>query len=167
MRGGKGWVYEGGIREPWIIRYPGVTQAGVTCDEPICSIDVFPTVNAAAKVDVDHEIDGIDLMPALKGESLDRESLYWHYPHYSNQGGMPGGAIRTGDFKLVERYEDGQVHLYNLKDDIGEQNDLRDQDPDRVKEMRANLHRWYKEVGAKFLRKKGDGPEPWRPENVK
>ena len=166
LRGGKGWVYEGGIREPWIIRYPGVTQAGATCDEPICSIDVFPTVNAAAKVDVDHEIDGIDLMPVLKGKSLDRESLYWHYPHYSNQGGMPGGAIRTGDFKLVERYEDGQVHLYNLKDDIGEQNDLRDQHPDRVKEMRANLHRWYKETGAKFLRKNGNGPEPWRPENV-
>ena len=163
FRGGKGWVYEGGIREPWIIRYPGVTQAGATCDKPICSIDVFPTVNAAAEINIDHEVDGVDLMPVLKGQSLEREALYWHYPHYSNQGGMPGGAIRMGDFKLIERYEDGQVHLYDLKDDIGEKNDLSDEHPERVTEMRAKLHNWYKQVGAKFLRKNGDGPEPWQP----
>ena len=164
LRGGKGWVYEGGIREPWIIRYPGVTKAGTTCDDPICSIDVFPTINAAAKIEVDHKVDGVDLLPVLEGkESLKREALYWHYPHYSNQGGMPGGAIRMGDFKLVERYEDGQVHLYNLKDDIGEQHDLRAKHPDLVTEMREKLHNWYKDVGAKFLRKNGDGPEPWRP----
>ena len=168
LRGGKGWVYEGGIREPWIIRYPGVTKAGTTCDDPICSIDVFPTINAAAKIEVDHKVDGVDLLPVLEGkESLKREALYWHYPHYSNQGGMPGGAIRMGDFKLVERYEDGQVHLYNLKDDIGEQNDLRAKHPDLVTEMREKLHNWYKDVGARFLRKNGDGPEPWRPGNAK
>ncbi len=163
LRGGKGWAYEGGIREPWIIRYPKITQAGATCDQAICSIDLFPTINAAAGVEFKHEIDGVDLMPALKGHSLEREALYWHYPHYSNQGGMPGGAIRVGDFKLLERYEDGRVHLYNLKDDIGERNDLSEQQPERVAEMRANLHRWYETVGAKFLRKNGDGPEPWRP----
>ena len=165
LRGGKGWVYEGGIREPWIIRYPGVTKPGATSDEPICSIDLFPTINAAAGVKSKRKIDGINLTPALKGESLDREALYWHYPHYSNQGGIPGGAIRMGDFKLIERYEDGQVHLYNLKDDIGERKDLREQHPDRVKKMRTKLHQWYKEVGAKFLRRNGDGPQPWRPES--
>ena len=124
LRGGKGWVYEGGIREPWIIRYPSVTQAGAVCDTPICSIDLFPTINSAAGVDVKHEVDGVDLLPLLKGGAIEREALYWHYPHYSNQGGMPGGAIRMGDYKLLERYEDGRVHLYNLKNDIGERNDV-------------------------------------------
>ena len=164
LRGGKGWVYEGGIREPWIIRYPGVTKAGAVSDVPICSIDVFPTINAAAGAAVTHEVDGVDLHPVLRGgDSLDREALYWHYPHYSNQGGMPGGAIRVGDFKLLERYEDGRVHLYNLKDDIGEQNDLGEQHPQRVVEMRDALHRWYVDTGARFLRQKENGPEPWRP----
>lgn len=129
LRGGKGWVYEGGIREPWIVRYPGVTKAGSVSNEPICSIDVFPTLATAAGFDVDYEIDGINLLPALKGKRLDRKSLFWHYPHYSNQGGFPGGAIREGDYKLVERYEDGRVHLYNLKDDIGERKDLSAQEP--------------------------------------
>jgi len=102
-------------------------------------------------------------MPALKGEELERDALYWHYPHYSNQGGIPGGAIRMGDFKLVERYEDGRVHLYNLADDIGEQKDLAEQFPERVSDMRHRLHVWYKEVGAKFLQQRADGPEPWYP----
>ncbi len=163
LRAGKGWVFEGGIREPWIIRYPGVTQAGALSDEMICSIDLFPTVAAAAGVPVTHEIDGIDILPALKGGSLKRDALYWHYPHYSNQGGIPGGAVREGDFKLVERYEDGGVHLYNLKDDPGEQHDLAAQHPERVAAMRARLHTWYKSLDAKFLQKKAKGPEPWRP----
>ncbi|MGJ8676701.1 MAG: sulfatase [Akkermansiaceae bacterium] len=163
LRGGKGWVYEGGIREPWIIRYPGVTQEGVVSEQPICSIDLFPTVLSAAGVPVEHEVDGIDLTPALKGEELGRKSLYWHYPHYSNQGGIPAGAVREGDYKLVERYEDGRVHLYNLKDDMGEQNDIAAQEPERVAAMRANLHSWYESMDAKFLQKKGNGPDPWRP----
>ncbi|MGJ8653593.1 MAG: sulfatase [Opitutaceae bacterium] len=163
LRGGKGWTYEGGIREPWIIRYPGVTQAGSLSDEIICSIDLFPTLAAAAGVAVDHVIDGVNIAPALKGGALDRQSLFWHYPHYSNQGGIPSGAIREGDFKLVERYEDGRVHLYNLKDDIGEQDDLATKFPERVAQMRARLHDWYETVDAKFLRQKTGGPKPWRP----
>ena len=163
LRGGKGWVYEGGIREPWIIRYPGVTKAGSVSSELICSIDLFPTLASAAGAKVDHEIDGIDLLPALKGKALKTRPLYWHYPHYSNQGGIPGGAIREGDYKLFERYEDGRVHLYNLKDDIGEQNDLAAQQPERAARMRARLHAWYQTVDAQLLQKKGDGPEPWRP----
>lgn len=163
LRGGKGWVYEGGIRLPWIVHYPGVTTPGSVNSTPICSIDLFPTLAAAVGAEVKHEIDGVDLMPALKGEALDRQSLFWHYPHYSNQGGIPGGAIREGDFKLVERYEDGRVHLYNLADDIGEQNDLATQHPERVVEMRDRLHAWYKTVDAKFLQPKNNGPEPWRP----
>lgn len=163
FRGGKGWVYEGGIREPWIVRYPGVTKGGSVSSEPICSIDLFPTVAASAGIDVDHSVDGIDITPALRGEKLERRSLYWHYPHYSNQGGIPGGAIRQGDFKLFERYEDGRVHLYNLKTDIGEQKDLAAEMPERVAQMRANLHQWYQDVDAKFLQEK-NGESPWRPE---
>lgn len=163
LRGGKGWIYEGGIREPWIIRYPGVTKPGAISREPICSIDLFPTLAAAADVKSQHTVDGVDLMPALKGGSLDRQSLYWHYPHYSNQGGIPGGAIREGDLKLVERYEDGRVHLFNLKQDIGERNDLADQHPTEVAQMRARLHAWYKTVDAKFLQQKAGGTKPWAP----
>ena len=163
LRGGKGWVYEGGIREPWIIRYPGVTAPGSTCDEPICSIDLFPTLNAAAGIRLERQVDGVDLLPLLKGGTLEREALYWHYPHYSNQGGIPGGAIRMGDYKLIERYEDGRVHLYHLKQDPGEREDLGQQQPKRVADMRDRLHRWYREVDARFLRQKGDGPQPWRP----
>lgn len=162
LRGGKGWVYEGGIREPWIVRYPGVTKANTTSAEPICSIDLFPTVAAAAGITVQHEIDGIDIRQALEGKSLSRDALFWHYPHYSNQGGIPGGAIRMGKFKLFERYEDGRVHLYDLEADIGESNDLADSMPDRVQQMRSRLHDWYKTVDAKFLQPK-DGNTPWRP----
>ena len=124
---------------------------------------MFPTLAAVAGAEVKYEIDGVDLMPALKGETLNRKSLFWHYPHYSNQGGIPGGAIREGDFKLVERYEDGQVHLYNLASDIGEQKDIAAEKPELVSEMRGRLHEWYKSVDAKFLQPKDKGPQPWKP----
>ncbi|MEZ6128190.1 MAG: sulfatase [Planctomycetaceae bacterium] len=166
LRGGKGWVYEGGIREPWIVRYPGVTRPGSVSAEPICSIDLFPTIAAAAGIPVNHLIDGVDISPALRGEPLSPRSLYWHYPHYSNQGGIPGGAIREGDFKLFERYEDGRVHLYNLRTDIGESRDLANELPDRVAEMRQRLHAWYQTVDARFLQEK-DGRIPWQPDSGK
>jgi len=124
---------------------------------------LYPTVMAAVGIETKHVIDGFDLTPALKGDSLDRDTLYWHYPHYSNQGGIPGGAIRVGDFKLVERYEDGEIMLFNLKGDLGEQQDLAAQYPERVTEMRAQLHAWYESLDAKFLQQKKGGPEPWRP----
>ena len=163
LRGGKGWVYEGGIRVPWIVRYPNVTTAGSVNHEPICSIDLFPTLANLSGFEISNSIDGIDLLPAFQGQSLSRDTLYWHYPHYSNQGGMPGGAIRVGDFKLLGRYEDGRVHLYNLQDDIGELNDVSEQHPDRVTQMRSKLHAWYREVDAKFLRQLENGPKPWQP----
>ena len=162
LNGGKGWVNEGGIREPWLIRMPGVTEPGSVSDEVICSIDLFPTLTAAAGYETKHEIDGLDLMPVLQGEALNRNALYWHYPHYSNQQGIPGGAIRMGKYKLVENYEDGSVALFDLEADIGENRDLSAAQPERVSEMRAKLHDWYKEVDAKFLQPK-DGNEPWRP----
>ena len=163
FRGGKGWVYEGGIREPWIIRYPGVTKPGSVSSEIICSIDLLPTVASSVGYKFTHQVDGIDITPALKGKRLNRDALYWHYPHYSNQGGIPGGAIRVGNYKLFENYENGKVSLYNLKEDIGESNDLSSNEPKRVKDMRDRLHAWYKEVDAKFLQPKGGSSNPWRP----
>ena len=112
----------------------------------------------------DKHQDGVSLTPLLRGgNQLARDAIYWHYPHYSNQGGVPGGAIRMGDWKLIERYEDGRVHLYNLTRDIGERKDLATEFPDRVRTMRGKLHVWYRQVNAKFLQPKGNGPEPWRP----
>lgn len=166
LRGGKGWLYEGGIRENFLIRWPGVTKPGSVSDYPVMSTDFVPTLCAAAGVRLEHKVDGENLKPVLSGKNnaLSRKDLYWHYPHYSNQGGFPGGAIREGDWKLIERYEDGTVHLYNLCSDVGERNDLKSSHPDRVKAMRSRLHTWYKEVDAKFLQsKKGQAEKPWRP----
>ncbi|MBN2030585.1 sulfatase-like hydrolase/transferase [bacterium] len=168
LRGGKGWIYEGGIREPWIIKWPGVTRPGSTCHHPVISTDFYPTLLEAAGLPLNPQqhLDGVSLVPLLEGkDQINRESLFWHYPHYSNQGGFPGGAIREGDFKLVERYEDGRVHLYNLKDDIGEKNDLAASMPDRVNQMCERLHKWYNKVDAKFLQEK-EGRKPWKPDHT-
>lgn len=166
LRGGKGWLYEGGIREPFIISYPSVVKPG-TCSHPVISTDFYPTLLEIAGIPLQKKqhLDGISLLPLLTDNksSMKRDALYWHYPHYSNQGGFPGGAIRSGDFKLVERFETGHVSLYNLKNDPGERRDLAEKMPDRVKAMRPKLHGWYREVGAKFLTAKGSSGKPWRP----
>jgi arylsulfatase A-like enzyme len=166
LRGGKGWLYEGGIREPFLIRAPGITRPGSVCDHPVVSTDFYPTMLALAGLEPrpKQHMDGISLLPLLEGKHhLDREAIYWHYPHYSNQGGFPGGAVRMGDWKFIERLEDGQVHLFNLKEDLGEQHDLAKTDPDRVDAMRKKLHAWYNAVDGKFLRAKPGGPEPYQP----
>jgi arylsulfatase A-like enzyme len=165
LRGGKGWLYEGGIREPFVIRWPGVAKPGSTNATPVISTDFYPTMLDMAGLDAkpQQHLDGVSLTGALQGKETAERDLFWHYPHYSNQGGFPGAAIRRGDWKLVERFEDGRVHLFNLKDDLGERSDIAKKHPDRVAAMRERLHRWYEEVDAKFLRAKPDGPEPWRP----
>jgi arylsulfatase A-like enzyme len=167
LRGGKGWVFEGGIREPFLFSVPGMTKAGSVSSVPVISTDFYPTILEliGAPLKPTQHQDGVSLVSLLKGGGqLDREALYWHYPHYSNQGGIPGGAIRMGDWKLFERYEDGRVHLYNLRQDIGEKSDLAAEQVERVKTMRTKLHTWYTDVDAKFLRaKKGAGAKPWRP----
>ena len=166
LRGGKGWLYEGGIREAFLIRAPGFTTPGNVCDVPVMSIDFYPTLLELCGVAQKQgkPIDGESLVPLLKGGiRTKRKSLFWHYPHYSNQGGFPGGAIRAGHWKLVERYEDGRRHLYHLGDDLGERNDVAEKHPEIVDQMAAELHSWYREVDAKFLRAKPEGPEPWTP----
>ncbi len=165
LRGGKGWVYEGGIREAFLIRAPGVSRTGHVSDVPVVTMDFYPTLLELTGCPLRNgqHLDGRSLVSVLKGGSLDRRDLFWHYPHYSNQGGFPGGAIRRGDWKLIERFEDGRSHLYNLATDIGERNDVASQHPERVERMKEALHGWYDEVDAKFLRAKKDGPKPWAP----
>jgi arylsulfatase A-like enzyme len=133
---------------------------------PVISTDFYPTILDLAGLPArpDQHQDGVSLVPVLKGDgALARDALFWHYPHYSNQGGFPGGAVRMGRWKLAERYEDGRVHLYDLKEDIGERNDLAEIFPERAVSLRSRLHAWYRDVGAEFLRAKDGGPEPWRP----
>jgi len=166
LRGGKGWVYEGGIREPFLIKWPGMAKPGSVCDTPVISVDFYPTILEIAGLQPapGQILDGVSLVPLLKQSgTLEPRPLFWHYPHYSNQGGFPGGAVRVGDYKLIERFEDGRAHLYHLADDVGERHDLAVDHPDRVREMRQLLHQWYRQVDAKFLQAKPDGPEPWRP----
>ena len=165
FRGGKGWIYEGGIREAFLARCPGITTPGSVSSEPVCSTDFYPTIleYCGLPLKPNQHLDGQSLIPLMSGEErLSRENLFWHYPHYSNQGGFPAAALRNRDWKLIERFEDGRVHLYHLKDDPGERKDRSKDFPDRVMRMRENLHRWYREVDAKFLQPK-DGQQPWRP----
>jgi len=167
LRGGKGWVYEGGIREPFLIRWPDAVAPGTVCHTPVMSTDFYPTILQIAELPAQPEqhLDGVSLVPLLQQEGkIQRDALFWHYPHYSNQGGFPGGAIRIGDYKLIERYEDGRVQLFNLQTDIGERDDLAANDPQRVAMMRSRLHNWYEEVDAKFLQPKpGQSAVPWSP----
>lgn len=150
LRAGKGWPYEGGVRTPWIIRAPGVTKAGSVCDTPVISTDFYPTLLALCRLPLDpnQHRDGVSLVPLLKGEPLDRGPLFWHYPHYGNQGGAPCGAVRDGDWKLIEWYEDGAQELYHLSDDPSETHDLARDEPARVAKLRAELDAWRQRVGA-------------------
>jgi arylsulfatase A-like enzyme len=165
LRGGKGWMYEGGIREPWIWRVPGVTKAGTTCGVPMSSVDLLPTVlELTGHPAVSHEIDGVSIVSPLRAQPMPERALFWHYPHYGNQGGFPSSAIRLGQWKLIERLEDGRVHLFDLENDISEQSDLAKEQPERVAKMRDMLHAWYLKMDAKFLRER-KGAVPWRPKN--
>ena len=153
LRAGKGWLYEGGIREPMIVRWPGVTRPGSTCGTPVISDDFYPTMLEMAGLPLrpTQHRDGTSIVPLLKGEqTLRRDAIYWHYPHYSNQGGRPGGAVRAGDWKLIEHYEDGSLELYNLADDIGEKKNLAPEMPEKAKELQKMLAAWRTRVGAQM-----------------
>ena len=153
---GKGWMCEGGTREPLIVRWPGVVEPGSVCDVPTTSPDFYPTMLEAAGLPLmpEQHCDGVSLMPLLRGEgSLDREAIFWHYPHYSNQGTTPGCSVRCGDWKLIEYFEDGRIELYNLRDDLSEERDLARDKPELAAELRAMLAEWRESVEAKI-------PEP-------
>jgi len=149
-RGGKGWNYEGGVRVPWIIRAPGLTKPGSRCETPVISTDFYPTLLELAGLPArpEQHLDGRSLVPLLKGENLARGPLFWHYPHYSNQGGAPSGAVRDGDWKLIEWYEDGALELYNLAQDPGETTNLATKEPARAKTLQQELHAWRTTVKA-------------------
>ncbi|MDZ4405246.1 sulfatase [Prosthecobacter sp.] len=150
LRGGKGWLYEGGIREPLLIRWPAVLKAGQTIDTPVCSPDYFATLMDVAGGKTTTKVDGVSLRPLLEGKGdLPERSLCWHYPHYGNQGGAPGAAIRRGDWKLIQWFEKpDEPELYNLRDDLSETKNLATQEPKRVKTLLAELQAWQKDVGA-------------------
>lgn len=154
LRAGKGSAYEGGVRTPTIYYWPGVTRAGLVSAEPVITVDVYPTVLDIAGVEGDPEhnrlVDGVSLAGILRDPEapLDRETLYWHYPHYHNGGATPYSAIRDGDWRLVHFYEDGRTELYNLAEDVGEATDLAAAMPDKAAELRAKLDAWRAEVGA-------------------
>jgi len=153
LRAGKGWCYEGGIRTPLIISAPGVTRGTSTCSFPVTSMDYYPTILQLAGIDLkpDQHRDGISLAPQLKGvKSRKRRALYWHYPHYHGSTWAPGAAIRFGDWKLIEFYEEDKVELYNLKDDLGETQDLAGSNPDMANRLLDMLHQWQKETGARM-----------------
>jgi arylsulfatase A-like enzyme len=150
LRAGKGWPYEGGVREPMIIKAPGVTKEGSVCSTPVTSPDFYPTILELAGLPLmpKQHVDGVSLVPLLKGGSMKRAPLFWHYPHYGNQGGAPYSAIRDGDWKLIKWYEDGSLELYNLKDDIGESNNLVQANAAKAKELHEKLVAWCSEVNA-------------------
>ncbi len=147
-RSGKGHLYEGGIRVPLLIRWPGVTKNGAEPATPVITPDLFATVAEIAGAKLGQAVDGRSLTPILRGGQLAVRPLFWHYPHYSNQGGTPGGAIRDDEWKLIEFYEDGRLELYHLKSDAGERLNLVQKHAAKAREMREKLNAWRKSVNA-------------------
>jgi arylsulfatase A-like enzyme len=155
LRGAKGWLYEGGIRVPLIVKWPGKGLSGIVCDVPVTSPDFFPTILDILGINPPAEMntDGVSFAPLLQGaEKTDRDAIFWHFPHYSNHGMQsPGGAVRCGDYKLLEYFENGTVQLFNLKNDLSEQNNLADSEPAKVKELLELLRNWRKQIGARMM----------------
>lgn len=152
LRAGKGYQFEGGIREPYFIKVPGLTKGREKCSTPVSGTDFYPTILELAGLDLKPEehSDGLSLVPLLKGETIAQRPLIWHYPHYGNQGGEPSSIIREGDWKLIHYYEDGHEELYNLKTDLEEKTDVSSVNIELVKELSIKLFAYLNEVGARF-----------------
>ena len=155
LRAGKGWLYEGGIRVPLIIHWPGVVDTAVTIAEPTISTDLYATLLAIAGLtpEPQQHQDGLSLAPLLtQSGSIDRVAIYWHFPHYHGSGNVPSAAVRAGDFKLIEWLEDGEFELYNLLDDPGETKNLAEELPGKASELRSLLHGWRESMDARMPR---------------
>ena len=154
LRAGKGYQFEGGIREPYFIKVPGI-EGGKKYDVPVTGTDFYPTLLELVGADLkpkEHN-DGVSLVPVLNGETIAERPLIWHYPHYGNQGGEPSSIIRLGDWKLIHYYEDGREELYNLKNDLGETTNIAAHHPVRVRELSKQLFNYLNEVGARYPEK--------------
>ena len=152
LRGGKGRQWEGGIREPFYILYPAVTQPETTCDVPVTGADFYPTILELCGLAPrpQQHIDGVSLVPLLEGQPIAERPLYWHYPHYDNQGGEPSSLFRDGDWKLIHYYEDGRNELYDLRVDPSETSDLALTHPVRTSRMWEQLRGWLESVKALY-----------------
>jgi arylsulfatase A-like enzyme len=152
LRAGKGWMYEGGIREPMIVRAASVTQPNSICDEYVSSVDFYPTLVELAGLAHDQrtEIDGRSFVAKLRGETTERGPIFWHYPHYGNQGGTPTAAVRDKNWKLIQFMEDNSFELFDLSNDLGEKHDVASQFPEVVNRLKKQLSDWQKDVGAKM-----------------
>ena len=154
LRRGKGSGYEGGVRVPMIVKWPGVTPVNEVCDEPVIGIDFFPTIMDLAGVTDAGKVDGLSLVPLFRNPatSLKRDAVYWHYPHYHAGANIDGpyGAVRSGKWRLVQFYEDGGEALYDLSQDVGESRDVAEANPDIAAKLRRMLDKWRVEVGAQM-----------------
>ena len=163
LRSGKASLYEGGIRVPFIVKWNGKVEPNTLTDEIVCSVDFFPTLIKAAGITKKYEnIDGVNLLPTLiRDQKLSRETIYWHYPHYHSAGEGPCGAIRSGDYKLIEWFDksingiqtEGALEFYNLKEDVGEQKNLIKDMPELAAKLYKKLSDWRKNVGAQEMEK--------------
>ncbi len=169
LRGGKGMLYEGGIRVPYVFRWPGKISEGAVCDQPITSVDLYPTLLevAGAKPPPNYPLDGVSYLKVLTSggkAKLNRDAMYWHFPGYLGAGKgswrtLPGSAIRSGDWKLIEYFEDNRLELYNLRDDLSERNNLAAKMPDKTKELHEKLLAWRREIKAPM-------PRPITPQDI-
>ncbi|MBM3982690.1 MAG: N-acetylgalactosamine 6-sulfate sulfatase (GALNS) [Planctomycetes bacterium] len=158
LREGKGYLYEGGVRVPCVMKWPAVIKPGLVANDVSNSNDLFDTIlDASARGATEQpdepnrpKRDGWSIKPTFTGDKMKTRPIFWHYPHYANQGSRPGGAVRLGDYKLIEYYEDGRRELFNVKADISESRNLAAEKPDVVKELAAELDKWRKDVGAKM-----------------
>lgn len=152
LRGGKGYQWEGGIKVPYFIYVPWLDQEGVNIEVPVSGADLYPTLLDLANVpqQIQHKIDGVSVKPLLEGKTIASRPLYWHYPHYGNQGGEPSSIIREGDWKLIYYWEDDHIELYNLKEDIGEVKELAKEEEAIALQMKDKLLNWLKEMDTEY-----------------
>lgn len=162
LRAGKGWLYEGGIRVPFVVRWPRGLAGGRTVETPAMTTDIYPTLLTLAGLPArpGQHLDGVDLSPLLRGTGgVARDELFWHFPHYHGSGHTPASAVRAGRYKLIEWFEDSRVELFDLEADPAERRDLAAGQAARASALRARLHAWRAAVGAAVPVKNPD----WRP----